>query len=84
MHHQDKFLLRQFNHLNRNIQELKDKREIKEEKEVNKTVHNNSNITKTNFKFLDVHTMCCMTTIDDLHVRLTFNLGKTNQIFYYS
>ena len=23
-------------------------------------------------------------TIDDLHVRLTFNLGKTNKIFYYS
>ena len=22
--------------------------------------------------------------IDDLHVRLTFNLGKTNRIFYYS
>ena len=23
-------------------------------------------------------------SIDDLHVRLTFNLGKTNTIFYYS
>jgi hypothetical protein len=35
MYHQDKFLLRQFNHLNRSIQELKDKREVKEESEVN-------------------------------------------------
>ena len=37
LHHQDKFLLRQFNHLNRNIQELKDKREIKEENETQTT-----------------------------------------------
>jgi hypothetical protein len=34
MYHQDKFLLRQFNHLNRSIQELKDKQEVKEEDKV--------------------------------------------------
>ncbi|XP_028404883.1 vicilin-like seed storage protein At2g18540 [Dendronephthya gigantea] len=40
MYHQDKFLLRQFNHLNRSIQELKDKREIKEEPETKPTQTN--------------------------------------------
>ena len=33
MYHQDKFLLRQFNHLNRTIQELKEKKELREEQE---------------------------------------------------
>ena len=49
MYHQDKFLLRQFNHLNRSIQELRDKREIKEETEVWIRFHRTNEIFRHHF-----------------------------------
>ena len=45
--------------------------------------------TSRSFKRQTLHTRRInlwfkMTLMDNLHVRLTFNLGKTNKIFYYS